>query len=113
MVKALSYLTSGSYLISRHVLAGSSPLTPYQTWQRTRLAAQQQQELAEDTMCLFVCRICLDMPPDDSICLEPCKHGFYKGCIKGHIDSKLDEQKFPIVCPVCVTGSVSGDGGGG
>ena len=51
-------------------------------------------------MRLFTCRICLDMPPDDSICLEPCKHGFCRGCIKSYIDTKLDERKFPI-CALC------------
>ncbi|KIM86099.1 hypothetical protein PILCRDRAFT_86735 [Piloderma croceum F 1598] len=102
---------AGREIMLQNAIAGSSRFTPYQNWQRAILAARQQQELAEDIMRLFACRICLDMPPDDSICLEPCRHDFCRECIKGHIDTKLDERTFPVLCPVCMTGSVSGDPG--
>jgi hypothetical protein len=106
----LSHLTSESLLV-RNAIPGSSRFTPYQIWQQAISAARQQQELADDIVRLFGCRICLDMPSIDSICLEPCKHGFCRECIKAHIDTSLDGRKFPIACPVCVTAPVSNDPG--
>ena len=56
----------------------------------------------------FDCGICLETcPKDDITCLESCTHVFCRNCMRNHIRSKLQEQRFPIFCPTCSTGKSS------
>lgn len=53
----------------------------------------------------FECGICLDEHPEDSVARIPqCQHSFCRDCLRGYIQSKLEEHRFPIFCPMCIAG---------
>jgi hypothetical protein len=71
----------------------------------------QQTELAESTRQLFVCGICLEEMPDDSIVRpDPCGHTFCRDCLRGHVTTRLNERRFPILCPTCTASKGKGKG---
>jgi len=62
----------------------------------------QIQTLAGSLPHSFSCAICMEeQPVDNSVDLE-CDHSICRTCIRGHIFSKIEEHRFPIMCPVCV-----------
>ncbi|KAG1755277.1 uncharacterized protein EDB91DRAFT_1098167 [Suillus paluster] len=51
----------------------------------------------------FSCAICMEeQPADNSVELE-CNHPICRVCIRGHVCSKIEEHRFPVLCPVCMT----------
>ncbi|KAH6916032.1 hypothetical protein BKA70DRAFT_1092731 [Coprinopsis sp. MPI-PUGE-AT-0042] len=51
----------------------------------------------------FDCLVCFEkIEWEDGARMTDCEHSFCKDCIEGHIQSKLDENQFPITCPVCL-----------
>ena len=67
-----------------------------------RALSAQRTEFAESTQRLFECGICMEEMPDDSIARpDPCGHAFCRDCLRGHVDARLDEHRFPILCPTC------------
>ncbi|KAG2738728.1 hypothetical protein P692DRAFT_20956832 [Suillus brevipes Sb2] len=63
----------------------------------------QMQTLAASLPHNFSCLICMEeQPADNSVDLE-CNHSICRACIRGHICSKIEEHRFPILCPVCMT----------
>jgi RING finger family protein len=67
-----------------------------------RALSSQRAELAKSTQKLFVCGICLEEMPDDSIARpDPCQHTFCRECLRGHVAARLNEHRFPILCPSC------------
>lgn len=52
---------------------------------------------------LFTCAVCTDEHPEDYIARVPgCDHGFCRDCLKMYAVTKLEEHRFPIICPSCV-----------
>ncbi|KAN0094328.1 hypothetical protein V8E55_002615 [Tylopilus felleus] len=52
----------------------------------------------------FECVICFEnIPEEEGIRLVPCAHGFCRDCLAGHVCSKIEERKFPVFCPLCMT----------
>jgi len=81
-----------------------------------RAIRSQHDKLAESESAqrLFVCGICLEEMPYDSIaCPDPCGHTFCRECLRGHVTSRLDEHRFPILCPTCIASKGKGKGGAG
>lgn len=63
----------------------------------------QMQTLTASLPHNFSCLICMeDQPVDNSVDLG-CNHSICRACIRGHICSKIEEHRFPILCPVCMT----------
>jgi hypothetical protein len=55
-----------------------------------RALSAQRAELAKSTQKLFVCGICLEEMPDDSIARpDPCQHTFCRECLRGHVTARL------------------------
>jgi hypothetical protein len=55
--------------------------------------------------CLFECGVCFDeMPLDSIVQINSCGHIFCLGCLRGHVTARLDERRFPILCPTCAAG---------
>lgn len=78
-----------------------------------RLLRSQRNDLARTAQRQFQCRVCFEEQPEDSVArLDRCGHCFCRDCIKGHVSSKLAENRYPILCPVCMTEEGSGDPGG-
>ncbi|KAG1886487.1 hypothetical protein F4604DRAFT_1646179 [Suillus subluteus] len=63
----------------------------------------QMQTLAASLPHSFSCVICMEeQSVDNSVDLE-CNHSICRTCIRGHICSKVEEHRFPVLCPVCMT----------
>lgn len=59
---------------------------------------------ASDEEACFECVICFEaIPETQGIRLLPCAHGFCRDCLAGHVHSKIEERKFPVFCPLCMT----------
>ncbi|KAF8548673.1 hypothetical protein OG21DRAFT_1516076 [Imleria badia] len=60
-------------------------------------------DVSDEESC-FECVICFEVIPEaKGICLLPCAHGFCRDCLAGHVCSKIQERKFPVFCPLCMT----------
>jgi len=74
----------------------------------------QRAEPARSTQRLFKCGICMEEIPYDSITRpDPCGHTFCRECLRGHVTARLDEHRFPILCPTCTAGKGKGKGTAG
>lgn len=62
----------------------------------------------------FECSICFERYPYDSVALvEACEHEMCRDCAKGYLDIKLEEGRYPIMCPVCHASKNVKEPGGG
>jgi hypothetical protein len=79
-----------------------------------RALSAQRADLAKFTQRLFVCGICLEEMPDDSIARpDPCGHTFCRECLRGYVTARLNEHRFPILCPTCTADKGKGKGATG
>jgi hypothetical protein len=79
-----------------------------------RALSAQRAQLAKSTQRLFECGICLEEMPDDSIARpDPCGHTFCRECLRGHVSSRLNEHRFPELCPTCTADKCKGKGTAG
>jgi hypothetical protein len=63
----------------------------------------QMETLAATVPPIFSCEICMEeQPVDNSVGLD-CDHSICRACLRGHICSKIEEHRFPILCPICMT----------
>lgn len=52
----------------------------------------------------FTCPVCMEKCPEDSLAkFVGCEHQYCRECLKGHIESCLEDKKFPVPCPLCMT----------
>lgn len=52
----------------------------------------------------FECGICLEETPQDDLAVpDSCTHSFCRDCLAAHAKASLEENKYPIWCPVCQT----------
>ena len=67
-----------------------------------RALSAQRAQLAKSAQRLFECGICMEEMPDDSIARpDSCGHAFCRECLHRHVTARLDEHRFPILCPTC------------
>ena len=86
------------------------------------VAAQQQAEYEEEDRHLraqamalqesipdvFQCGICLEEESEEMVArVEPCRHGFCRNCLRDYLQKKLEDHRFPILCPICIAEKVS------
>ncbi|KAI0302865.1 hypothetical protein B0F90DRAFT_1713063 [Multifurca ochricompacta] len=70
-----------------------------------RALSAQRTELSRSVQRLFECGICMEQMPEDSIAHpDYCDHSFCRECMRRHVTSRLDEHRFPILCPTCSVG---------
>ncbi|KAF9651535.1 hypothetical protein BDM02DRAFT_3154328 [Thelephora ganbajun] len=63
----------------------------------------EREALASVQPSTFTCAVCTDEFPEDFIARVPgCDHGFCRECLKTYAVSKLEEHRFPIMCPTCM-----------
>lgn len=68
----------------------------------SRLRAERE-ALAVFQPSIFTCVVCTDEHPEDYVARVPgCDHGFCRECLRTYAVSKLEEHRFPILCPSCV-----------
>jgi RING-type zinc-finger len=76
-----------------------------------RALSAERAELAKFSQRLFVCGVCMEEMPYDSVARpDPCGHTFCRECLRGHVTARLDERKFPILCPTCAADKSKGKG---
>ena len=76
-------------------------------------STQISSEVSTEENTYFECVICFEnIPEETGIHLLPCAHGFCRECLAGHVCSKIEERRFPVFCPLCMTeqGNVSPSG---
>ncbi|KAH9985051.1 hypothetical protein BJV74DRAFT_775971 [Russula compacta] len=74
----------------------------------------QPNEPPKSPQPLVMCGICMDEMPENSIVrLDSCEHAFCRDCLRGHVTARLDEHRFPILCPSCTAGEGKGKGAAG
>ena len=74
-----------------------------------RAISAQRAELAKSAQRSFECGICMEEMPHDSIARpEPCGHAFCRECLRGHVTARINEHRFPILCPICTVGKGKG-----
>ncbi|KAF8657093.1 hypothetical protein AX16_002280 [Volvariella volvacea WC 439] len=57
----------------------------------------------------FKCRICLNFNSTDHVTtIEGCSHEFCQDCVRDYVVSKIEERKYPILCPGCIADSTDG-----
>ncbi|KAH7920858.1 hypothetical protein BV22DRAFT_1073245 [Leucogyrophana mollusca] len=72
----------------------------------------QMEQLAKTSQSLFQCGICFEEQPEDFVIrLEACGHPFCRPCARSYIAGKLDEHRFPILCPTCSAEKCQNDPG--
>ncbi|KAF8838973.1 hypothetical protein BDN67DRAFT_970782 [Paxillus ammoniavirescens] len=63
----------------------------------------QMDQLLRTAQRRYHCGICLDdFPEDDAVRIESCGHDICRDCVRGHVCTKIDERRFPVLCPVCM-----------
>ncbi|KAH9016424.1 hypothetical protein EDB83DRAFT_232435 [Lactarius deliciosus] len=63
---------------------------------------------------VFVCGVCMEEMPEDSVArLDPCGHSFCRECIRAYVSTRLEEHRFPVLCPTCTAGKGKGTGATG
>ncbi|KIJ64841.1 hypothetical protein HYDPIDRAFT_153660 [Hydnomerulius pinastri MD-312] len=63
---------------------------------------RQNAELRDHMQASFKCGICLeDHPEDDAAKVDDCAHMMCRVCLRGFLCSKIEEHRFPILCPIC------------
>ncbi len=62
-------------------------------------------KLSQTAQRVFECGICMEEMPEDSVARpDPCGHAFCRDCMRGYVSSRLEEHRFPILCPTCTAG---------
>lgn len=52
----------------------------------------------------FDCGVCLEtLSGDLAVKMLDCEHSYCQDCLRGHVESKLGEGRYPILCPLCTT----------
>jgi hypothetical protein len=78
--------------------------------EENRALSAQRSELVESGQGWFECGICMDemMPVDSIAIIDSCGHTFCRDCLHGHVTARLDEHRFPILCPTCTASKGKG-----
>ncbi|KAF9220031.1 hypothetical protein BS17DRAFT_715811 [Gyrodon lividus] len=59
-------------------------------------------ELASCMQATFHCGICLEDQPEDNVAkIDGCSHAMCRSCLREFVRSKVEEHRFPILCPMC------------
>ncbi|TBU43354.1 hypothetical protein BD309DRAFT_864500 [Dichomitus squalens] len=65
--------------------------------------AQQLRHLKDIQPTFFDCGICFERHQDDHLArVMPCGHSYCRPCLRAYAVSKINEHRFPILCPSCV-----------
>ncbi|KAG8677909.1 hypothetical protein FRC08_018224 [Ceratobasidium sp. 394] len=82
-------------------------LAMQQEFDRERTALLEDQTFAQAIeRPKFDCGICMDSFTDEAIAFaDGCDHSCCRECMRSHVQSKIEERRYPIACPFCVAGT--------
>ncbi|KAF9220038.1 hypothetical protein BS17DRAFT_715814 [Gyrodon lividus] len=67
-----------------------------------RQLRRQHAELTGHIQVTFRCGVCFDdFPEDDAATVDNCSHTMCRSCLRDFVCSKIQEHRFPIMCPLC------------
>ncbi|KAG9307908.1 hypothetical protein JVU11DRAFT_12952 [Chiua virens] len=67
------------------------------------LLLKQKNDLIQTAQRQYHCGVCLDdFPEDDAVRISACGHEICRDCAQGHVCTKIEEHRFPVLCPVCM-----------
>ena len=76
------------------------------------LLLKQKHEIMQTAQLQYHCGVCLDdFPEDDAVHIDSCGHEICRDCARGHVCSKIEEHRFPVLCPVCMADQRNQDPG--
>ncbi|KAI0326656.1 hypothetical protein GY45DRAFT_1328612 [Cubamyces sp. BRFM 1775] len=62
----------------------------------------QMQELQRIQPKFFDCKICFEQHQEDDVAIvHPCEHAYCRSCLLGYAALKIEEHRYPILCPMC------------
>lgn len=65
---------------------------------------QQRLSLAASAQVTFTCGVCMELVLDEDLAfIDKCQHQFCRECLQGYVLSKIQDRRFPIVCPTCMS----------
>ncbi|KAI9434828.1 hypothetical protein H4582DRAFT_1818325 [Lactarius indigo] len=74
-----------------------------------RALSAERHKLSKNVQRVFQCGICMEDMPEDSVARpDPCGHPFCRECMRGYVSSRLEEHRFPVLCPTCTAGKGKG-----
>ena len=75
--------------------------------------SSQMARLKDMAQVLFECPVCFETHPEDFVAqIDACRHKLCRRCMRGFVTSKLEEHRYPILCPICQTKENVKDAGG-
>ncbi len=67
-----------------------------------RQLERQHRELQLTQPKFFDCGICMESLQEDHVArVIPCDHWYCRPCLRGWVVSKVEEHRYPILCPTC------------
>ena len=68
-----------------------------------RQLKRQMKRLKDTQPVFFDCGVCFERYQDDHLArVIPCGHSYCRPCLRGYAASKIEEHRFPILCPSCL-----------
>ncbi|KAI0663238.1 hypothetical protein C8Q70DRAFT_501360 [Cubamyces menziesii] len=62
----------------------------------------QMRELQRIQPKFFDCKICFEQHQEDNVAIvHPCEHAYCRACLLSYAASKIEEHRYPILCPTC------------
>ena len=81
--------------------------------EENRQLAQQLQHLRDTQPTFFDCGICFEQHQSDHLArVMPCGHSYCRPCLREYAVSKINEHRFPILCPSCIADKDRSEHGG-
>ncbi|KAI0723138.1 hypothetical protein C8Q76DRAFT_721731 [Earliella scabrosa] len=70
--------------------------------EENRQLERQYQYLQVTQPTFFDCGVCLERYQEDFVArVMPCDHVYCRPCLQGWVVSKIEEHRYPILCPTC------------
>jgi len=106
-----SAVAGPSQITKRHSVQPTSN-TKQQPNEKNRRRRGQNNTPAKSTRHYFECRICMEEHLEDSVAsIDSCGHRFCRECVRNYVGYKLGENRFPILCPLCMADHEKGEPG--
>jgi hypothetical protein len=79
---------------------------------KDRHLSAQKDRPAKTIRKQFECRICMEEHVQDDVAqIDSCGHRFCRECVRNYVAFTLSKNRFPVLCPVCMTEQKGEPGG--